>query len=276
MRPAGQLPLPRKGGADILGPMFGFLIKKAFFDYWDNMGRMIVQNFVMMGLTMAFLFIPAALGSRADWIIILWAVIYLVYFVYAGTLFYLVAQASEGKSDEFPSVREAVSKMAVPSLLMALLNGLMAVSLTVGLRFYLSLHSFWGVLAATVMFWIMLILFLGFQFFFPAYVRIRSTFFGALKKALILFLDNPLNSLAIILWGQLLTVVSFLLMFFMPGPSGVYLWYDEAVRMLLKKYDYLEENPEAPPKRIPWRVVTMQDREILGSRTIRNTIFPWK
>lgn len=256
--------------------MFGFLIKKAFFDFWDHMGRMLVQNFVMMALVLLFFFSPRLWGERADLILITWITLFLVYSLYVGTLYRLQKAVSDNQGEEQVSLRQALREAALPSLGYWFLMSLMGVSVVVGLRFYMNLGSVWGVIAATILFWMMLILFFAFQFFFPVYNRLQPRFFSALKKSLIIFLDNPLHSLLIILWGLLLSVVSFFLMFFMPGPSGITLWFDESVRMLLKKYDYLDENPEANPRHIPWRIITHSDRETLGTRTIKSTIFPWK
>jgi hypothetical protein len=74
--------------------------------------------------------------------------------------------------------------------------------------------------------------------------------------------------------------ISLLTAFLVPGPGGLALWMDEAVRLRLMKYDYLEENPpEAGTRKrakIPWDALLIDDRERTGSRTIKNLIFPWK
>jgi len=256
--------------------MFGFLIKKAFFDFWDNMGRMLVQNFVMMALVMVFFFSPRLLGDRADLIFITWMVLLVVYTLYEGVLYRLAVSLADNRSEDQISPLQALKAMVLPSLGYGLIRGLMVVSLVVGVRFYLSLDTVFGVVAATILFWMMLILLCALQFFYPVYNRLSQKFFPALKKSLIIFLDNPFHSFLILLWGLLLTVISFFLMFFMPGPSGVSLWFDEAVRMLIKKYDYLDENPDVPSRKVPWRMVTHPDREQMGGRSIKNTIFPWK
>ena len=61
-----------------------------------------------------------------------------------------------------------------------------------------------------------------------------------------------------------------------PGPVGVLLYLDEALRLRLLKYDYLEANPEADRKKIPWDALLIDEREKTGDRTLKNFIFPWK
>jgi hypothetical protein len=52
------------------------------------------------------------------------------------------------------------------------------------------------------------------------------------------------------------------------------LFLDEALRIRLLKYDWLEENPGR--RKIPWDILLEDEREKTGSRTIKGLIFPWK
>ena len=62
--------------------------------------------------------------------------------------------------------------------------------------------------------------------------------------------------------------------------AGILINNTNALRILLYKYDYLEEHPELTTKKqrrqIPWDDLLFEDREIVGKRTIRNFLFPWK
>jgi hypothetical protein len=70
--------------------------------------------------------------------------------------------------------------------------------------------------------------------------------------------------------------ISLFLAFLAPGPAGALLFLDEAFRLRLLKYDYLEANPDANRKQIPWDALLIDERERTGTRTLRNFIFPWK
>jgi hypothetical protein len=58
------------------------------------------------------------------------------------------------------------------------------------------------------------------------------------------------------------------------------LFIDEALRLRLLKYDWLMANPAGSTagrrRRIPWHDLLKEDREMTGTRTWRNFIFPWK
>ena len=50
----------------------------------------------------------------------------------------------------------------------------------------------------------------------------------------------------------------------------------DAVKLIMLKYDYLEENPDVDRKHLPWEDILFDEKEKVGPRTFRNMIFPWK
>ena len=48
------------------------------------------------------------------------------------------------------------------------------------------------------------------------------------------------------------------------------------MKLLMKKYDFLEENPDATKKDINWEDLLYEDKQLVGPRSIKNMIFPWK
>jgi len=44
----------------------------------------------------------------------------------------------------------------------------------------------------------------------------------------------------------------------------------------LAKYDWMEANPEANHKKVPWAVLLAEDMERVGPRSLKGMIFPWK
>jgi hypothetical protein len=66
------------------------------------------------------------------------------------------------------------------------------------------------------------------------------------------------------------------LAFLFPGPAGILLYLDEAMRLRIFKYDWLEANPGENRRKIPWDTLLIDDRERTGTRSLKNFIFPWK
>jgi hypothetical protein len=73
----------------------------------------------------------------------------------------------------------------------------------------------------------------------------------------------------------ILIIISALTAFLIPGPAGILLYLDEALRLRLLKYDWIESHP-GEGRRIPWDALLIDEREKTGTRSFRNFIFPWK
>ena len=61
-----------------------------------------------------------------------------------------------------------------------------------------------------------------------------------------------------------------------PGVSGISLSQQVAMKLLMFKYDFLEEHPNTPKKQLPWEELLFDERERVGKRTFKGMIFPWK
>ncbi|MDR2103555.1 MAG: hypothetical protein LBP42_05565, partial [Treponema sp.] len=70
--------------------------------------------------------------------------------------------------------------------------------------------------------------------------------------------------------------MSVFLAFLFPGPAGILLYLDEAVRLRIFKYDWLEANPGENRRKVPWDALLIDDREKTGTRSLKSFIFPWK
>ena len=93
---------------------------------------------------------------------------------------------------------------------------------------------------------------------------------------MLISIDNTGFSIFLILNNLVSLIISVFLAFMFPGPVGIVLYLDQALRLRLLKYDWLEANPEADRKKIPWDALLIEEREKTGTRSFRNFIFPWK
>jgi hypothetical protein len=161
-------------------------------------------------------------------------------------------------------------------LVMGALTFLVYLIITRVIPFYLGMNSLPGLFLAAVMFWTLIAAVLALQFFLPVYFRLDPKIFKALKKSFLLCFDNPLFCVFSLLHNAVILVLSVFLAFLVPGPAGILLYLDEALRLRLLKYDWIEANPAAPRGKIPWDLILAEEREKTGDRTLRNLIFPWK
>jgi len=256
--------------------MIGFLLKKTFFDLWDNLFRIALVNLGFILSAALPLLVPPLLESRpvlalaAMLVGVLWCFVYLA--AAALSLKAVSDNGSFGFADFFGNLRRGWPA----GLTLGVAFILMGVLAYTALPFYLSLKSPLGVFAAAVVFWSLVIFLLALQFFLAIRARLDTDLRKVAKKSFIIFFDNPGLGFFAVLHNTVLLVLSFFLAFLAPGPAGILLFLDEALRLRLLKYDWLEAHPDADRRRIPWDELLVDERERTGSRSLRNFIFPWK
>jgi hypothetical protein len=259
--------------------MIGFLIKKTFFDLWDNLFRVALLNLGFIASAAFPVFIPGllldvpVLSAISMFVGILWCTVYLASAAYS--LKSVSDYSSFGFGDFFHNLR-----LVWPvGLVMAALIFAIWFLITLIIPFYLNINSLFGLFLAAVVFWTTVVAVLSFQFFFAIRSRLDTKLTKVIKKSFIFFFDNPGFCLFSFIHNAVLLVLSVLLAFLFPGPAGILLYLDEALRLRLLKYDWLEANAgEAGSKRkkIPWDALLIEEREKTGTRTLKSFIFPWK
>ncbi|MDR1108882.1 MAG: hypothetical protein LBL19_07600 [Spirochaetaceae bacterium] len=262
--------------------MIGFLIKKTFFDLWDNLFRAALINLGFIASLAIPVFLPGLFESvpplslMALFIGILWCFVYLA--AAALSLKAVSDYGSFGFGDFFENLKTGWPVGIVLGIIVFIL-WIMA---TVVIPFYLSMNSMIGLLLAAVIFWTMAAACLSLQFFFAIRARLDAKATKALKKCFIIFFDNPGFCVFSLLHNLVVLALSAFLAFLFPGPAGILLYLDEALRLRLLKYDWLEANPQdasagaAKRRKIPWDVLLIDERERTGTRSLKSFIFPWK
>ena len=143
--------------------------------------------------------------------------------------------------------------------------------------------SFAGLLAGFMFLWISASIYMG-LFWYPALRSLLHDRFGkSMKKCFVILFDNFGKSFVIGLYNIFLFFVSVILLGLAPGLAGIGLSRENAMYLLLKKYDYLAElDKENEPKnsrkrrRIPWGEILEDDIAATGTRTLKGFFMPWK
>jgi len=256
--------------------MIGFLIKKNFFDLWDNLFRIVLVNLgFIASLSIPILVSPLFHAVPVFELAVLiagglWCCVYLA--AAALSLKSVSDYGSFGFSDFFGNLRTAWPAGLI-------FGGFIFVGYVlcvVVIPFYFSMGTIIGLLLAAVVFWTMAACALAFQFLFAVRARLGTKLTSVIKKCFIIFFDNPMFCIFSFLHNTVVLILSALVAFLLPGPAGVLLFLDEALRLRLLKYDWLEANPEADRRKIPWDALLIDDRDKTGSRSFRSFIFPWK
>lgn len=259
--------------------MIGFFVKKAFFDGWDNLLLLAAFNIVhALIIAIAFL-LPPALGAPA-WVSgLAFCAALVAMSVWQAVCAFAMDEVAEYSSPRFRASLGKIRAAWKPGLQLGLvLLGLLGAA-GIAIPFYFSMGNFVGLLLASLLFWLCLFVLLAVQFFLALTIRRKQGFLGTAKACAIMVLDNPGFSIFLLLHGIITMGISLLVAFLVPGPAGLSLAQADAVRLRLKKYEWLEARPDstgARRSRIPWDELLEEDRELVGKRTLKGMIFPWK
>jgi hypothetical protein len=256
--------------------MIGFLIKKNFFDLWDNLFRVALVNLGFIASVAIPVFIPPllapvpALGMAALFLGILWC------FVYLSAASLSLKAISDYSSFGFQDFLANIKQALPAGLILGVFVFFCGLLISFIIPFYLNMNSMVGLLLAAVIFWTVVVVGLSFQFFFAVRARLDTKFPKVIKKCFLFFFDNPGFCIFSLLNNLVMLALSFFLALLFPGPAGILLFLDEAMRLRLLKYDWLEAHPEADRRAIPWDALLIEEREKTGTRSLKSFIFPWK
>lgn len=260
--------------------MILFYLKKSFYDGWDNLFTLLIQNVIMYVVIIGGYLL---VGTVVDYPIVAIPLLVVTGVLLSVLMFAVSACSVKMVNYKAPPIKEVflnIPRVWKEAVLFALLVMLILfISFTI-VPFYLRMGNFLGLVLAAVIFWITLVSMLALQWFIPLYSQLGGGFRKTIKKSFILFFDNTFFTIFLALYSFVIFVFSVVLIFLVPGISGVILAHNNALKLRMYKYDWLEEHPEIPikgaRKHIPWDELVAGDNETLGPRTLRNFIFPWK
>jgi len=259
--------------------MIGFLIRKTFYDLWDNLFRIILINLGFIAVTAIPAFLPklaALFVSSTALELGLLALGTIICSIYLSAAAFSLKAISDYRVFGFKDFFRGF-KTAWPSgLVMGLFIIVIFLMIRVVIPFYLSMESAIGLLLGMFVLWAVVFAVLSFQFYFAVCARLSADLKKAFKKCMLISLDNTGLSVFIFLHNVVGMILSAILGFMFTGPAGALLYLDEALRLRLLKYDWLEAHPGADRKKIPWDELLIEEREKTGMRTLKNLIFPWK
>lgn len=260
--------------------MKGFFIKKAFFDGWDNLLTLLALNAAIIGV----LFAGFILADLFSGVILLSIACLLVACLLEGIILTGISIAMfdvvSYKRFSWLGLFAAMKETWLHGTLFSVLILLSAVILSVAIPYYIGLGSLFGAILALLLLWFGFVLILSFQWFLPVRSQLDRRFLKCVRKCFLIFFDNPGFSLFMFFYSIALAVLSIFPLFLLPGISGLVLAQNEAFRLLMYKYDWIEQHPEldfrTARKSIPWEELIANDRETVGERSLKHFIFPWK
>jgi len=258
--------------------VFFFLIKKAFFDGWDNLEILVIANFIFLIVCAALIWpVFALVKPTSSLFFILLAIISVFGIVLLGVISALMSTLADYRRVLWIDVPEIIKKTWAKSLILGAATVIFIIAAFLGITYYSSFKNLPGLVASVITFWIVVGAYLTVLWYFPALSRLQGNFGKLLKKCVLLMLDNFLLSLYLGFVVVPLFLIAWPITAFSAfGPSGIQLYLNCALRLLLYKYRWLEENTKTKRKRVPWNEILIEEKEKIGQRTIKSMIFPWK
>ncbi|MCD6396879.1 MAG: hypothetical protein J7L71_05025 [Spirochaetaceae bacterium] len=256
--------------------MISFFIKKVFFDTWDNLLIIVMFNIgfsiiIAGGSYIAFLFEPAGIGYFLTVIISI-----LLFNFYAGAVSAYMGDLIQYKSPELKDFPKYIKKYWKSAAVISVIGIFQFAAIIIGFPFYYSVGGIPGLIGLVTLFWISVLWWVAVQYYFPIAVQLDNGIKKQLKKSFILLMDNTFFSIFLAIYSFITLGLSVFTALLIPGITVILLAQQTALRLRLYKYNYLEENKSADRKKIPWNSLLFDEKERIGSRTLKGMIFPWK
>lgn len=257
--------------------MYGYALKKSFFDLWDHLffalGVNLVYTLATVGIAaLGFLF--QGLGVAGA--LLFGPIPFLVAALLGGVATFWgrdIAVRGSAQVVDFPAHFAASWKASLAFGIAWLVIGL---GWLFGIPFYSQWNPVAGFIFGVVMAWLAFFG-AGMSLYYPGLnAQVEPDLRKLVRKSFLLFIANPLASFVIALGAVVIMVLSVVTLGFFPGIVGLALWLNTTFRFLLAKYEWMEANPEADHKKVPWAELVADDMDKVGPRTLRNMIFPWK
>jgi uncharacterized membrane protein YesL len=271
--------------------MFGFFVKKSFFDMWDNLLAVILLNlgfyavfaailgliFGLGELSLAVLPAKTSLAAFLSNLVIL-ALSGALLGVYTGAASVLTGMIADYTKPTFGDFVKALQETWQPSLLFGVIQGALLVLILNAASVYLNnMQNLLSPVLFFVLFWLYLMWVMASQYFYALQSRFDKKLRKNIRKMFIMFFDNPVFTILVLtLLSVFVFGLSMVFFFIIPGMGGILLMQSVGLKLRVLKYDYLEEHPRADRKKIPWQVLLAPDRERVGTRTLKGMFFPWK
>ncbi len=256
--------------------MVGFLIKKAFFDFWDNLLRVVMINIGFVILMGAGVWGPYLLRAHLLPAFIVFFIVVTAFHIYIGAASMFIKQMVDYETPTMKDFLSYFKEIWKSGLFLSFIATAQVVLIVIGFPFYLSVGGMLGIGALSIIFWASIAWWLASQYFFAIRARLDTKIGKIFKKSFIVFIDNTGFTIFLGLATIAVFIISVLTAFLLPGFAGIIIWHQAAFKLRLYKYDHLEANTNADKKIIPWNKLLKEDRERVGKRTLRGMIFPWK
>ena len=257
--------------------MLRFLLKKSFFDIWDNFIPLFISNIATAAVILGLYILlqvtgEVSIGVLAVILAIFLAILTVMLFALNG----MAHQWSDWKSDCMHGLCLSIKNNPGHMLFFYVITCTIGFCVLFMFPFYMQSNSYMGILMAVVLFWIFLVVVPAMIYYIPLALYMPDDgAFLTFKKCLALVLNNKAVTLFVFLRTVLDVIITLGTCLLVPGITGICVIHQDTVRLLLMKHDYMRKHL-CKGEDVDWRAVLEKEEATLGPRSIRTIIFPWK
>ncbi len=257
--------------------MYALTLRKWFYDLWDNLFFAFLINGAFALLCAIPLVLPSFLFTTSPVLAYLLAILgFLLLFIYLAVIANFAFASACGETFNFSNFIPYLKKSWKVGLTFGIIFLALQFLVSVSVPYYYNLDSLLGMFVLALIAWFVIFWVLSAQYYLPLNAQIEKKLFKVLKKSIIVVIDNALLSLFLLALSLGIVAVSTLTISLFPGVFGLLLLQQVGFKLVMKKYDYLEANPQNLKKKLPWDEILADEKQRTGVRTLRNLIFPWK
>ncbi|MGN1190089.1 MAG: hypothetical protein ACI4SL_06820, partial [Candidatus Ornithospirochaeta sp.] len=241
--------------------MFGFYIKKAFFDGWDNFIQLVLQNIIYIILFLLIIGSVVVFGDNLGLFLPAAIVILFLFSLSMGGSSVVVYNWSDYKSETWRPYMKGVGRNIRHSMVFFLCLMVLLMLFFLVIPFYLSFDNIIGTILGVMMVWLSVFLLLVLPYYFPLMNLLPGDGpFKTLKKCFIIAGDNIGYTILLLLHNLVDIVLTVVTMGLLPGWCGVMLGGQDMMKLLMKKYDWIEENPDKNRKEMDWSEILYEEK----------------
>jgi len=254
--------------------MLRFFLRKTFYEAWDHLFVLAAYNGAALALVGLCLGLPtlvdSAVARTAGFVLAC-----LGLSVWSAAACHALAEISNFRAFSFDAVKRGLAWGIRPGLELGAVVAASILLVSILVPFYAAVGGFVGLLATSLAFWCFLGLGLTLLYVLPVRVALGGGFVASLKIAFMMVVDAPLGALGLALHGVACVALSPFVAFLLPGPAAALLGTTEATRLRLRRFEWLQAQGGRRSK-TPWAELLAEDDELVGRRSLKELVFPWK
>jgi hypothetical protein len=257
--------------------MISYILKKTFLEYWDNLYNSFFINICFILIIGMNIYLPELFDFNKYASLLSIIIGLYIFNLFIGFSSSIAKEISDYKIPNWKLFFLNLKKVWKDGILFTTSIILQFIIMTFVIPYCLKLNNkILGLSLVSIIFLTCITWWFSMTYYYPVKFRLNLKCFKIINKSLLFFLDNLFLTVFILFFSFILLVISFLTAMILPGISFILIFHQITFKIMIYKYEYLKNNPNSIKKYIPWNNLLKNEIKIVGKRTFKEIIFPWK